>query len=249
MWDERWKKEDLLRLFSRSRNSLESELIRDMTAKYLPKRAKILEGGCGLGDKVFVLKQSGYEVIGVDYAVQTVGKLNKFMPELDIRYGDLRTLPFLGHVFDGYWSFGVIEHDYYGFQEIAREMFRVLKPGGFLFMTVPALSRLRRMKAAAGFYPAFREDSVDRSRFYQFAYSSEEIQELFKGHGFDLVEKQGWSVYKGVRDEVPGTHALMSLLFRYLGKLTWRLLKNYCNHSFLYTFRRTGVPHEDHPAH
>lgn len=238
MWDDRWEKEDLIRLFSHNRNSMENEFILSITSKYLHDRARILEGGCGLGDKVFILMQSGYEVIGVDYAAKTVEKLNDFMPELDIRYGDLRQLSFPDHFFDAYWSFGVIEHSYDGPDQMVGEMFRVLKPMSYLFMTVPAMSRLRRMKAALGAYPGFNENSVDTSRFYQYAYDPEEIQRVFCGYGFELIEKQGWSVYKGVRDEIPGTHMVMSLLCRYLGKPTWHLLKNYCNHSCMYVFRK-----------
>lgn len=238
MWEKRWEKVDLEKLFSSSLNCMENKTILDTTRKYLPAGARILEGGCGLGDKVFFLKQSGYEVVGVDYALQTVEKLRKLMPELEVRYGDLRQLSFPDSFFDGYWSFGVIEHLYDGYDQIAREMFRIIKPGGFLFMTVPAMSRLRRIKAAVGIYPRFNENEVDISSFYQFAYSLEEIRRTFCEFGFQFVERQGWAVYEGVRSEIPGTHLLMSFLCRFFERPTWDLLINYCNHMDLFVFRK-----------
>ena len=44
----------------------------DLTEKYLPKGATILEGGCGLCGKLIALQQAGFRVSGVDYAEDTV---------------------------------------------------------------------------------------------------------------------------------------------------------------------------------
>lgn len=238
MWDKRWEEEDLKKLFFSRKSCMESKTIFETTGKYLPAGARILEGGCGLGDKVYLLKQSGYEVIGVDSAVKTVERLREFMPELDIRYGNLQQLTFPDGFFDGYWSLGVIEHFYGGYDRIAREMFRILKPGGYLFMTVPAMSCLRRIKAAMGIYSGFNENEVDISSFYQFAYSSAEIQRNFREFGFQFTEKQGWAVCEGVRTEIYGTYLLMSFFRRFFERPTWYLLKNYCNHMDLFVFRK-----------
>lgn len=238
MWDKRWEEENIEKLFFSQKSCMENKTILDTTSKYLPAGARILEGGCGLGDKVYFLKQSGYEVIGVDSAAKTVEKLHQFMPDLDIRYGDLLKLDFTDCYFDGYWSLGVVEHFYGGYDRIAREMSRILKPGGYLFMTVPAMSRLRRIKAAIGIYPRFNENEVDISSFYQFALSSEQIRSDFYEFGFQFVEKQGWAVCEGVRTEIYGTRLLMSLLRRFYERPTWHLLKNYCNHLDLFVFRK-----------
>lgn len=238
MWDKRWEEDDLDKLFFSLKSSMENKTVFETTSKYLPAGARILEGGCGLGDKVYLLKQSGFEVIGVDSAAKTVEKLHQFMPELDIRYGDLLQLNFPDCFFDGYWSLGVIEHFYNGYDPIAREMLRILKPGGYLFVTVPTMSPLRKLKASTGMYPSFKENEVDISRFYQFAYSSEEIQRNFCELGFQFVERQGWAVCEGVRTEIYGTRLLMGFLRRFCERPTWHLLKNYCNHMDLFVFRK-----------
>jgi SAM-dependent methyltransferase len=238
MWDECWSEQDLKEKLSPARRGMEERVVVEVTRRYLPRGARVLEGGCGLGQMTYLLRESGYEVVGVDYAARTVERVRAFMPDLDVRYGDLERLDFDEGHFDGYWSFGVIEHLYHGYERLAREMVRVLRPGGYLFVTVPALSALRRLKAALGLFPRFRSDRFDVSTFYQFAFSPEETSERFGEYGFQLVERQGYNVYHGVRDEIPGTHLLMIVLRSVLETPSWKLLTPLCNHMDLFVFRK-----------
>jgi len=242
MWDDRWQQEDLEKLFAPRKLAGTDETVLKVTGKYLPSGARLLEGGCGLGMNVHLLGSHGYQVIGIDYAEKTIEKMKTLMPALDLRYGNLEHLEFEDGYFDGYWSFGVIEHFYHGYQKIAREMFRVIKPGGYLFVTVPALSRLRRFKAALGLFPRFREEATDLGAFYQFALSSEQVATDLAGYGFELVEQKGWSVYKGVSDEIPGSRIVMSLLCRLMETTAEHLLGKLCNHMHLMVFRKKPVP-------
>ena len=118
-----------------------------ITAGNLPAGARVLEGGCGRGNKVAALANAGFEAIGVDFAADSVRQARLDYPGLDIREGDVRALPFTAEFFDGYWSIGVIEHFWEGYDSILAEASRVLRPGGFLFLTAPWLSPYRRSKA------------------------------------------------------------------------------------------------------
>jgi SAM-dependent methyltransferase len=101
--------------------------------KYLPdKNALILEGGCGDGHLVDAMQYWGYKAVGVDFAERTIATTRKIAPELDLNIGDVRKLDYEDCSFDGYWSLGVIEHFWEGYSSILKEMYRVLKPGGFL---------------------------------------------------------------------------------------------------------------------
>jgi len=238
MWDDRWDKEDLGKLFAPRKLCATEEAIVAITGKYLPKGSRVLEGGCGLGINVQLLGRSGYEVIGIDYAAKTIEKIKVLMPSLDLRFGNLEGLQFGNNFFDGYWSFGVIEHFYHGYEKIAQEMFRVIKPGGYLFLTVPAFSRLRRLKAALGFFPLFREDSADIGAFYQFALSVEQVKKDLAEKGFEFIEHKGWNVYKGVSDEIIGSRLVMSFLCRTAEGLAERVLGAFGNHMHLIVFRK-----------
>ena len=153
-WDEHWlSNKDLKQIVTRG-----SRFVVKITKKYLRKGSKILEGGCGIGDKVYTLQKAGYDAYGVDYAETTVKRVKELFPDLKIRVADVRRLPFEDGFFDGYWSLGVIEHFYEGYDEIALEMKRVLRKGGILFLTCPVMSPLRRLKAKMGLYPLFKEE-------------------------------------------------------------------------------------------
>ena len=238
MWEERWETVDIEKLFLPRKLCGMDKLVVDITRKYLPEGSRILEGGCGLGINVHLIERNGYKVIGVDYAEKTIEKMKSLMPFLDLRCGNLEDLQFDNDYFDGYWSFGVIEHFYHGYDKIAREMLRVLRPGGYLFLTVPAFSKLRRMKAALGLFPSFYEEKVDLGNFYQFALSPEQVKRDLTEKGFKFVEQTGWSVYKGMSDEIPGSRLVMSLLCRISEGITERILRNFCNHMYIFVFRK-----------
>jgi hypothetical protein len=80
-------------------------------------------------------------------------------------------------------------------------MARVLRTGGYLFITFPQMSPLRRWKARRGDYGEdFSEGDVDR--FYQFALDAKAVAADLGRRGFTLIERRGWDGIKGFKDEV-----------------------------------------------
>lgn len=194
-------------------------LIRTVTPQWLTpaKKVRILEGGCGIGHHVAGLAQLGYDAVGVDYAARTVAKINQLFPELNVQQADVRALPFPDNSFDGYWSLGVIEHFFDGFDSIAQEMWRVLKPGGYLFLTFPHLSPLRRWKIQHNKYPVFNREKFNTEKFYQFGLDENLVASAFTALGFTLRKKQKINGLKGFKDEVP--HVKPALQYMYDSRL------------------------------
>ena len=90
-WDRRWNDNaDWVKSIKNSKN-INSPLIRRMR-KYLPNKAVILEGGCGRGEILYLLHNLEYNITGVDYAPETVAKLNKCFPQLKVQLGDVFNL-------------------------------------------------------------------------------------------------------------------------------------------------------------
>ncbi|NPA69085.1 MAG: class I SAM-dependent methyltransferase [Chlorobi bacterium] len=199
-WDTHWNKNTIEKLYPKKISKFDYAV--NTTKKYLPKNSLILEGGCGTGQQVFKLQKSGYKVIGIDFAPETVKTVNSKKPELDIRLGDVRKLNFPDNCFDGYWSFGVIEHFYSGYNEILTEMHRVIKPAGYLFVTFPHMNMLRKIKAKKGKYPQWANNRNDIKNFFQFALDENKVIKDIKNTGFDLIAKQHLSGIKGLKDEI-----------------------------------------------
>lgn len=197
-WDTQWEDAALKKSVLAG---AKERFVYPLTRRYLKPGSKILEGGFGKGHFVYSLHTRGYDVYGVDYAEKTVAKVSALFPELKLSLGDVRHLDFPDNTFDGYWSVGVIEHFPEGYTPIAQEMFRVLKPGGYLFLTFPYMSPLRKLKARLGMYPLFEKENFDREHFYQFALNSKTVTEAFKQYGFTLVREKPYSGFKGLKDE------------------------------------------------
>lgn len=197
-WDEHWNEQDKPRLLL---NPPKHRYICGLTKRYVPVGSAVLEGGCGLGDKVRALQANGYSAVGVDFAKETVSWLHQNLPQLNIVEGNVMDLDFEDDSFDGYWSLGVIEHFYDGYDPIIAEAHRVLRPGGVMFLTFPAMNGVRARKASAGLYAEWVESEERLSRFYQFALDPQRVSEVCKRHGMDLVERRGIGSFKGIEEE------------------------------------------------
>jgi len=200
-WDDHWAKDDWNEIEKKGKND---RFVGKISRKFLkPSRSvKILEGGCGKGQYVNSLSHTGYDAYGIDYAQATVNKVNQLFPQLNIRLSDIRKIDFPDNFFNAYWSLGVIEHFYDGYLEILHEMNRVLKPGGYAFVTFPYMSPLRKLRAKLGRYPNFQEEHLDMSKFFQFALDSKRVQKDFSEKGFGLVYKRSFDGIKGLKDEL-----------------------------------------------
>jgi ubiquinone/menaquinone biosynthesis C-methylase UbiE len=233
-WDKQWGDDFVKEI----KNVSDDTLVVKITKRFLPSPAKILEGGCGRGQYVYALKRNGYNTYGVDYAKETIEQITKSFPDLKVYLGDVRKLSFADNEFDGYWSLGVIEHFYEGYGEIIKEMSRVIKPGGYLFLSFPVMSPYRRLKAALGMYPKFVEDNLDKNVFYQFSLDYGRVVGELKVLGFKLDYRHYTNGFKTLKEES---------LFAPLAKIPIlsRLLKRFANafsfflgHTILLVFRK-----------
>ncbi|MBN1167438.1 MAG: class I SAM-dependent methyltransferase [Methanospirillaceae archaeon] len=207
-WDEHWNRNKVREDFISGESDY---FITRNTKKFLPS-GKILEGGSGTGKNVFSLQKNGYDAIGVDYAELTVKRAYLFLPNLNILPADVRYLPFHSSIFDGYWSIGVIEHFFTGYDEIADEMKRVLKPGGYLFLSFPYMSPLRRIKAKSGLYLPW-DESHGITMFYQFALNAEEVILAYEKRGFKVLKKIPYDGIKGLKDEIKALRPFLQYIY------------------------------------
>lgn len=135
------------------------------------RNARILDGGCGVGDWVLSLAREGFDITGLDLSRKTVAQLQARFPEANFVAGDIRATEFPDSTFDAYFSWGVFEHFENGPQECIREAVRILKPGGMLFVSVPHDNLRHALRTT---FESFSTQS-DAVRFYQYRFTRSEL--------------------------------------------------------------------------
>jgi len=102
--------------------------------------ANILEAGCGWGTNLEALEAAGYEVTGLDVSrkvLETLDRADRKLIEADLS----QPLPTGSRTYDCVLALDVIEHIDDDCQA-ARQLGRLVKPGGRLLFSVPALPEL-----------------------------------------------------------------------------------------------------------
>lgn len=174
--------------------------VTEQTASVLPVGARVMDAGCGIGATVYGLTRAGYDAYGVDYAETTIATARGLFPELKLQVADVRFIPFPDGSFDGIWSLGVIEHFIDDYEPVIEEARRVLRTGGYLFLTVPVISPLKAIKIRVGSYRSYQP--ADNERFFQFAFRSRHVVENVERHGFNLLRSFGRSGSFGLTEDL-----------------------------------------------
>jgi len=240
-WNKHWQTDEIRKKVKAGQNNW---FIKNLLKKFLKPGAKILEGGCGIGQNVYGLNKWGYKAYGVDFAKETIEKVKAVFPELILSAQDVRNLDFPDNFFDGYWSLGIIEHFWEGYDEILKEAKRVIKPGGYLFLTFPYMSPLRKLKARLGFYKIFRKN-FRNNNFYEFILDSNKVRKEVEKYGFKLCLKYPFDATKGIKDEISLLRPILqkiynsqSILAKGLRFLVSLLFSKIAGHSILLVFRK-----------
>lgn len=243
-WDKQSKIKELKKHIKNGKNE---RFVSKITSKFITpnKSKKILEGGCGRGHFVYSLKHKGYDAYGIDFAKETIKKIQGIMPELNVSIGDVRRLSFPDNFFDGYWSLGVIEHFFDGYDEILYEMKRVIKKDGYLFLTFPHTSPLRKLKMKMGIYPAFDINTFDMKLFYHFALDPARVSRDIEALGFELVYSRQLEGIKGLKDEVSFLKTPLQRMYdnqnfiiRVMNYFVTKILAPFSGHAILQVFRK-----------
>src|SRR5260221_4738200 len=146
--------------------------------RQLPQASRVLDAAIGLGQLAGKLYGAGYRVVGIDYSFEAALQVRRTSP-IRVIVGDLTMLPFRTGAFDGVTTGETLEHldDDRG---AAREIGRVVRRGGRVVATVPALQSLwsksddyyehRRRYARATLVGLFRDAglSIRKAAFWGF---------------------------------------------------------------------------------
>lgn len=145
----------------------------------VPHGGAVLDAGCGLGEWVEFLGRQGYRATGLDYSEDLVKALTRGRPDREWLRGSVQEIPAPDASFDALISWGVVEHDPEGPRAALREFFRVLKPGGWAFVSVPLDSAVHRESSERQF-----SAQRDRGEFFQYFFTRDELAEAMRDAGF-----------------------------------------------------------------
>jgi SAM-dependent methyltransferase len=113
------------------------EVLLDETLQDLPKGSSVLDIGCGTGEQLKRCRQLGFNVTGIEPSPEMRTIARRLNPGVSIQYGIITSLPFQDESFDFVLVIEVLRYLHRtDIQQAYREMLRVLKPGGRLFLTV-----------------------------------------------------------------------------------------------------------------
>ena len=160
------------------------------------KRAKrVLDLGCGTGRHLILFANEGFEVYGIDAAPEGIEIAKDWLAERNLSCELIvhrmeEKFPYQDSFFDAVISIQAMHHN--KIEKIKftiKEIERVLKPGGLLFITVPTFDRFNRKnrwnlkKVEKGtFVP---QSGPEKGLFHHF-FTKREIYKVF--NGFQIKE-------------------------------------------------------------
>ena len=118
---------------------------RELFLSYLSNEDKIVDAGCGFAKWVIYLKRLGYDILGIDNNELAISKLKDYDSSLQVELGDILDIHYPDSSFDAYISMGVVEHFEGGPLPALKEAYRVLKPNGLIFVSVPTANVIRKI--------------------------------------------------------------------------------------------------------
>jgi SAM-dependent methyltransferase len=106
------------------------------------RRGRVLDVGCGMGQFMAAMQQRGWESVGIDQSDRAVTYVKETLG-LEAYLGQLEDLAMPEAEFDAVTMWDSLEHLHYP-KAALREIWRLLRPGGYLLIRVPSLDSLDR---------------------------------------------------------------------------------------------------------
>jgi SAM-dependent methyltransferase len=147
-------------------------LIDRLVERHVPRTAVVLDLGCGTGSTVANLARRGNTAIGMDMRPEGLLAVRASGSGASLVRGDAEALPFASRSVDAVILLDVLEH--VDDEALLPELREILRPGGRLVMTVPALPSLWSYRD---------EDAGHRRR-----YTRSSLVDSLRFSGFDVLE-------------------------------------------------------------
>ncbi|UZE93851.1 MAG: class I SAM-dependent methyltransferase [Candidatus Pacearchaeota archaeon] len=177
-----------------------SKAIEDFV-RYLEKRDKVLDLGCGSGRDVVFLARNGFDVYGIDISKEAIKKARNKIKEKGLKayfdVGDLTALKFENNFFDAIYSNAVLNFTL--LQESCSEIYRILKKDGLAYLIF-----------LLDYIPLFNDGKNKEDHSF---YPEDLILQTYKNSKFNIIySKKFLSLDLG--GEKPHKHNILNLLLK-----------------------------------
>lgn len=136
-------------------------LVHRLVEQYLDRSMALLDVGCGTGHLLEELTQQGYRIAGLDLRPEGLRSTRKDLPAAFLVQAEATRLPLAAETFEAVLMLDVMEHVEDG--TLLREVAGILKPGGIVILTVPALPWLWSYRdTAAGHLRRYTRKGLSR---------------------------------------------------------------------------------------
>lgn len=187
----------------------------------LPRnRKKVLDVGMGYGFDLISKHRKGYDCYGVEYDRTRVEKTKEIFEKhgLDatLKAGTATKIPFGNGFFDEVICSHVIEH-VKDDMKCLKEIYRVLKKGGTLYLRVPHVNNLYTK-----FHMKIHSESPYTDRTHVREYDRGHLEEILTSSGFDIkkIEMSGFFLPVGLKFFMIADHYLSTrVLMQSLGEM------------------------------
>lgn len=149
-----------------------NKIIGNAITRYLPQQSHILEVGCGTGYVSHYLKQLGFHIECLDFFSDALDFCKRRNSGYEYYQHNFSNRIFFEE-FDGICAFDVLEH-IENDDLILKNMYYALKPGGYIFVTVPAGKRLW--------------SAMDIYSEHKRRYSMQELRTKIEDTGFKVIK-------------------------------------------------------------
>ena len=156
----------------------------------IENKGNLLDIGCGRGELLYVAKNHGWQVCGVDIS-PVFAKYAKERFNVDIKVGDIKRLDFRPESFDVITLTAVLDH-VYDPKGLVLELHRILKKNGIIFIEVmnnesilyklgDLYYRLKGQKTTTNLSPTFPS-------FQVYGFSARTMSRLLQMAGFRILD-------------------------------------------------------------
>lgn len=145
----------------------------------LPKKAKILDLGCGSGRDAKIFADKGFNIVGIDLSREMIASAKKKVKNAEFEVMNILRLKFKENIFDGVWANASLLHiPKKDIAKVIKAIYRSLKENGIFY------SSLKEGDGEA-LLPDERYRGV--KKFWAF-YKEAELKKLFTDAGFRILE-------------------------------------------------------------